>query len=68
MVGRFLRKFFGGIRLALTVIVLTFGGIIIIADVFFILTVSGAVYAFLGGLLTNVIVYQALETKRKTNE
>lgn len=66
MVGKFLRKFFGGIRLALTILVLLFGSIIIITDVFFPFAVSGAAYGFLAGMLTQVIVYQALETKRKT--
>ena len=66
MIMRFFRKFFGGIRLALTMIILTLGSSVIIADVFFKLAVSGAAYGFLAGMLGQVVVYQIVETKRKT--
>jgi len=68
MFANFCRRIFGGVRLALTVIVLMLGGAIVIADVFFAPKVSGAAYAFLGGLVAQVIAFEMMETKRRSGE
>ena len=67
MFAQFCRRVVGGVRLFLTLVALALGGAVVIADICGV-NVSGATYTFLGAMLAQVIVYQALETKRKSGD
>lgn len=68
MFVKFCRKWFGGVRFFLTITILQVGVSIIYVDLFTSIQVSGVCYAFLGGILGQVTIFQLAETKRKSLE
>lgn len=65
MIAKFLRKIFGGTRLALTIVILTMILILVILDSI-LNGISERIYAALGGALVQIITFTMAETNRKT--
>lgn len=65
MLADFLRRWIGGVRFFLTLVLLSFSAIIIVSDIRG-ASVAGEVYLFLGGVFAQVCVFIFSETVRKT--
>lgn len=61
-----IRKYVGGLRLFLTICVLSIGATVVLLDVVFDKNVSSQVYVFLGGIFAQATVFQVVETVKKT--
>ena len=64
MIAKFLRNIFGGIRLALTLTVLTLITVVIVLDIIF-NGISDRIYLALSGALVQIITFTMAETKRR---
>lgn len=64
MLVNFLRKYIGGVRLAVTLFVLFFGAFIVLLDVIFLLDVSIQAYTFLGALVSQACIFVWKDTQR----
>ena len=66
MLVEFIRKYIGGVRFALTFMLLVFSLLLVGFHIFSSLTVDNNTYLFLGGLFAQVSVFVYAETKRRS--
>ena len=64
MLFKFCRKYVGGIRLAMTLLVVIFGFVVVMIDLICGKNFSAQAYTFLGGMLAVVAVFVWKDTER----
>lgn len=64
MLLKLIRKYVGGVRLALTLLVVLFGALVVLVDLFLRLGLSVQAYGFMGSMLAAVAVFVWKDTAR----
>lgn len=66
MLIKLIRLIFGSVRFFLTILMITIGTLIVINDVWFDIVVDDYVYFFISTMMAQVMVYQVVESKYKS--